>query len=195
MDVAYKKLTDAQLVEKLNLRDEAAFGELYLRYGKTLHRHIYNKINDKNLAADIVHDLFLSLWVAVSEKGLTLRPEIKSYLYQSAKNHVINLALRDKRYKKYILAFKDSTRDPHDAIAKRLDAKKLLEKIEQEVFSFPKKVREVFYMSRKEKLSHREIAIATNTSVETVRKQINEALRRLKEKFGIMVLFFSWWIS
>jgi len=50
----------------------------------------------------------------------------------------------------------------------------------------PPKMREVFELSRKEHLNHREIAWKLEISEQTVSKQITNALRILKLKIGVL---------
>jgi len=50
-------------------------------------------------------------------------------------------------------------------------------------------MREVFEYSRKEYLSHKEIAVKLHISEQTVSKQITNALRILKLKLGILIYF------
>jgi RNA polymerase sigma-70 factor (ECF subfamily) len=62
----------------------------------------------------------------------------------------------------------------------------LEEKIEQAIASLPEKMREIFNLSRKQQLSYKEIAIQLGISEETVRKQISNALQRLRNQVGYM---------
>ena len=56
-------------------------------------------------------------------------------------------------------------------------------------------MREIFELSRKDNLSHKEIAERLNLSDQTVKKQVHNALKIIKNKIpviesGIFVLFF-----
>ncbi|WP_370580687.1 sigma-70 family RNA polymerase sigma factor [Mucilaginibacter sp. FT3.2] len=54
----------------------------------------------------------------------------------------------------------------------------------------PPKMRQIFEMSRKGNLSYKEISEQLNVSENNVSKQINNALRLLKTKLGIVVFLF-----
>ncbi|MNT81059.1 RNA polymerase sigma factor [compost metagenome] len=62
--------------------------------------------------------------------------------------------------------------------------------IEKGIAELPPKMREVFELSRKHIMSHKEIAEQLNISEQTVRKQVNNALKILRSKLG-MTLFLS----
>ncbi|HEY0274302.1 MAG TPA: sigma factor-like helix-turn-helix DNA-binding protein, partial [Chitinophaga sp.] len=70
--------------------------------------------------------------------------------------------------------------------------KQLLEALEAEVARLPTQMRLIFEKSRKEHLSHQEIADELKISVLTVRKQINNSLRILRNKLGglFFLIFF-----
>jgi RNA polymerase sigma-70 factor (ECF subfamily) len=59
--------------------------------------------------------------------------------------------------------------------------------IEKEIADLPAKMREVFELSRKTFLSHKEIAGQLDLSEKTVRNQVNNALKVLRVKLGIFV--------
>ncbi|MNL51185.1 RNA polymerase sigma factor [compost metagenome] len=58
--------------------------------------------------------------------------------------------------------------------------------IEKEIAALPLKMREIFEMSRKQHLSHKEIADQLQLSEQTVSKQVSNALRILKAKLWFL---------
>ncbi|MNY44980.1 RNA polymerase sigma factor [compost metagenome] len=57
--------------------------------------------------------------------------------------------------------------------------------IDREIASLPPKMKEVFLMSRKDNLSHKEIADKLGIAEPTVKKQVNNALKTLRVKLGL----------
>lgn len=68
--------------------------------------------------------------------------------------------------------------------------KMLLEQIEQEVASLPKRMRTVFEPSRKDGLSHKEIAEQLNISEQSARSHVKGALKTLRLRLGAFILLY-----
>ena len=76
-------------------------------------------------------------------------------------------------------------------IASPWDQPKLLREIvlriiENEIANMPGKMREIFELSRKSHLSHREIAETLGISEKTVKNQVNNALKILRTRLGLL---------
>ncbi|MNL44326.1 RNA polymerase sigma factor [compost metagenome] len=63
-----------------------------------------------------------------------------------------------------------------------LDERELTRLLQQEIDKLPAKMRQVFEMSRNQHLSHAEIAQQLGISDQTVKKQVNNALKILRSK-------------
>ena len=64
--------------------------------------------------------------------------------------------------------------------------------IETEIAALPSRTREIFELSRKENLSHKEIAAQLGISEQTVKKQVQNALKVIKPKLndlGVSIAF------
>ena len=72
----------------------------------------------------------------------------------------------------------------HDGalLEKKLEAKSLKDYIEKLINQLPSARREIFYLSRREHLSQKEIAERLSVSEKTVETQLYRALRFLKEQ-------------
>src|SRR6188474_2715081 len=58
----YRLLADEVLLKFLKISDELAFEEIYLRYWRQLYYAALNKINNKEVAEDIIQTVFTDLW-------------------------------------------------------------------------------------------------------------------------------------
>jgi len=67
----------------------------------------------------------------------------------------------------------------------------LMEIIEEGIAEMPQRMREVFEMSRKQHLSHKEIAEQLNISEDTVRKHIQNGLKILRPKLEIILIAWT----
>lgn len=179
--------TDAVLLARLKVGDQDAFYEIYDRYSLTLLNHAQKKLRQREEARDIVQGVFAMLW----QKRATLGKvrNLSAFLYASVRNAVLNrFAHREvkDRYHRSMAEFQKVY--PHDA-DHLIREKQLKEAIEQEIRGMPRRMQEVFELSRKEYLSHQEIAERLGISERTVASHITHALKILRDRFGVSVLF------
>jgi len=179
-------LSDYELTRLLKDGDRSAFTEIYDRYFWQLHAHAYKWMRNREETKDIIHELFLALWE--KRETLSFEPSLLSYLSAAVRNRIFN-ALSHKRIESAYITSLDSfiTEDscPTDHLVRE---KQLTEIIENEIAGMPYKMKEVFELSRKENLSHKEIACQLNISELTVRKHVQHALKILRYKLGIYLI-------
>jgi RNA polymerase sigma-70 factor (family 1) len=181
----YFNYTDAQLAELYNQQDRGAFEAIYDRYWDLLYIHAKKMLHDEDQAQDVVQDLFTNLFNKMGK--LELKSAFKSFLYQSTRNQVLDLIRRDKVKFDYISSIQAYYQQGENTTDNLVLEKELSRTIEQEIAKLPPKMRAIFEMSKKAYLSNQEIAEATNTSEENVRKQIRQAVNKLRSR---MTCFF-----
>lgn len=188
----YSKFNDQELTVLLKQGDQLAFTEIYNRYWAEMYYHAFRILKDEENAKDVIQDIFSNLWL----KSASINVEIKlsGHLYIAVRNKVFNLIAQNKVRNDYLNSvaafFTEAVSDTH-----LLDEKELIAVVETEIQNLPPKMREIFELSRKENLSHKEIAQKLNISDQTVKKQIQNALKVLKPKIraveaGLFVLLF-----
>ena len=189
MKNVYQQFTDLELTDLLKSGDQLAYTEIYDRYIFVLLNHIYNKTGNREEAKDIVHEVFAKLWA--SREQLQITSSLAGFLYTSARNIVLNQVIHKKVEGKYfdsILKFPGQAQTPTDH---RIRENQLIAIIEKEIADLPPKMREVFELSRKQHLSHMEIAEKLDISVQTVSKHVTNALKILRVKLGV-IAWFLW---
>jgi len=188
----YSKLSDAELAELLRNADHAAFTEIYNRFKSPLYIHAYNQLRDTEEARDLVQDLFINIWD--QSHKLVITDTLSSYLYTAVRNRVFRIISRKGLESKYISSIQKSVNEGHCVTDHRVRERLMQERIDREIDALPAKMKEIFLLSRKANLSHREIAGKLGISEPTVKKQVNNALKIMKSKFGLIVylmLFFK----
>lgn len=179
----YSPYTDEELVCFISADDEAAFTELYNRYSGILYLHARKRMADRDAAMDLIHDIFASLWN--NRHTIVLEGKCSSYLYTALRYKIINFEVGRKRLSLWDeMPDEMDTRPGQPAPDQLAIAKDLEMLIEAEAERLPKKMREVFRMSRWQQLSHQEIAEELDLSPATVKKQVNNALKVLRLKFN-----------
>lgn len=182
---AYPSLSDTDLLQLLQESDHSAYTEIYHRYFYFIYTHAYKKLRDEEQAKDIVHDVFATLWF---KRNFNLpTSNLVGYLFTAVRNKIFDLFAHQQVEAKYADSLKDylSTHSsvPTDHLVRENQLKAYIEK---EIQALPPKMRLIFEMSRKQQLSHKEIAEQLNVSENNVSKQVNNALRVLKTKLGML---------
>lgn len=143
-----------------------------------LHWFCMQYVKQKEDADEIVNDAFISLW----EKRDTINFDlsIKSYLYTIVKNKSLN-----HLKKKNILIDSDDAESYHiisNEISplQKIESKEMEQLIFKSIDKLPRKCRQIFILSRKEQMSHKEIAQIMDINIKTVENQITIAIKNIK---------------
>jgi len=185
---SYSSFSDVELTELLKTDDSVAYTVIYNRYFHTLYLHAFQKLNNKQEAQDVVHELFAQLWN--KRRELNISNNLIGYLYTGIRNKILDQFCRQQVKDKYINSLQGFLESNYNITDHRIREKQLTELINKGIADLPEKMREIFELSRKNALSHKQIATQLNLSEQTVKKQINNALRILRTKLGTM-LFLS----
>jgi RNA polymerase sigma-70 factor (ECF subfamily) len=187
--VPYQERSDDELCLLLKAGDDRAFTAIYDRYFWLLHVHAYKWLRNREDAKDIIHELFSTLW----SKRETLAPENKlaPYLYASVRNRIFNQLARDKYAVQYVDKLESFLKQGECITDHLVRERMLMEVIERSISEMPRRMRDVFEMSRKQQLSHKEIAEKLDISEETVRKHIHHALKILRPKLEMIIIAWS----
>lgn len=180
----YRKCSDQELVVLLKQRDHDSFTEIYRRYWAVLFRHARKMLYDDDEASDIIQDIFTLLWTKATE--IEISSSLSSYLYTSVRHKVFTGINRSKLKTAHLDSLDDFIEKGVYTTDEWLQEKELTASIESEVARLPVKMREIFELSRKEHLSYQQIAERLQVTDHTVRKQISNALKVLKTKFGML---------
>lgn len=178
---AYTLYSDSELLDFLKSGNAAAFDEIYQRYWNLLFKSAYYLLQDKAASMDVVQDVFVWLWEHRDHIVLTT---LKGYLVMAVRYKVANYVRNSKVRAAFIEA------QPVTAITEEwmLELKELRSVIAGFTEDLPARCKEVFYLSRHEHLSNREIAYRLGISEKTVEKQITTALKKLRVRLGSMSL-------
>lgn len=159
--------------------------ELFKKYYKILRAYAYRLLGDKDMAEDIVQDVYYELWK--KKEQLIMEEAIKFYLFRSVYTKSLN-HLNSKEYTNQE-PFEQSTEGRIQGIymqsqwldqESELMYKELQTEINTIVDSLPEQCKKVFLLSRKYELKNWEIAERLGISLKTVEKHITKALSILR---------------
>lgn len=180
----YQKYTEQELSILLREGDSFAFTEVYDRFFSSLYLHALRRLQDSDEAQDAVQDLFLTLW---NNREILEFSNLKNYLFTAVRNKVLNIIAHKDVRTRYALGIPQEVNIETAITDHRLRERLLTELIDKEISQLPEKMRQVFEMSRKQHLSHKEIATQLGLTEQSVRSHIKNALKILRGKLGYTV--------
>lgn len=164
-----------------------ALEEHFKSYYKPLRAYAYRFINNKEIAEDIVQDIFFEVWSHHEKIHLHDKKAVKSYLFKSVYNRSINLINSGILHETSI----EDTNEDHiietylSQYIPNQEQSLLLKELEGEIAGFvetlPPQCKKIFVLSRTDGLKNKEIAEQLGVSIKAVEKQISKALAGLKE--------------
>lgn len=173
---------DTMVAQLLRQGDEKAFSLLYEALWESLFDYVSRILHDREDTMDIVQETFIDLWQ--QRNDLTNVNSPKSYIFSIARHKAlrhIRLNIKKRNYLTSLIEFFD---DYEKSAESQVFTTELQSIIDAEVANLPKKMREIFVLSREKNLSHKEIAKQLNISDKTVKKQINYSLKILRLKLS-----------
>ena len=182
----YKLYDDKLLLDLLSESDELAFTEIYNRFWKKLFAIAYNRLKEIEVAEDIVHDVFASLWANREKSEIQ---SLDNYLATAAKYMVLAKIKRKEQERIYN---NNSLQAPvfELTVEASLHYKRILEIVKTETEKLPEKCRLIFNYSRNEGMAVKQIAKELHLSPKTVENQLNKALKQLKLAAKTFFSFF-----
>lgn len=184
--------SDSELVNLLIKGDEEAFNTLYQRHWAMVYQQVYRILRDDDECKDVVQEVFSNLWL--KREQLAENTNIGAFLYVQGRNRVFNLIAKQRVRQDHLNSIAQFIEKADMHAINLLEEKEIIARIEREIDQLPPRMREIFILSRKEGHSHREIADVLGLSEQTVKKQVQNALKIIKPKFqnlgGIVIMLF-----
>ncbi len=168
--------------EKLIRGEESALEELFDYYYPRLYNFSKSFLKFEDGIDDILQEVFIKIWQ--NRKDISNPRTFSSYIFTITRNLLLNELRR--------LLNSQKTKDEllNSALAEeyyqfeQTEFNELKEKVDEAINNLPMKQQEVFILSRKEGLSHKEIAEKLNISTKTVEYHIGQSISILKDEFA-----------
>lgn len=163
--------------ENTNICNDNIFAKVFNDYAKDLKRFLFFKYNNLESAEDVMQDAFIKLWNNCKDVPLE---KAKSFLFTVANNLFLNIKKHETVVRKNNFRhLKHTTNETPEFL---LIEEEYYQKVERAINGLTAKQKEVFLMSRIEKLKYKEIAVKLNISVKAVEKRMHIALVHMREK-------------
>jgi len=180
----YNSYSDSELLDALKSEDRFAFSEIHQRYWEVMYRHALKMLGEEDDAKDVVQELFAALWI--KGKSIVITTSLSGYLYISVRNRIINIINQKKVRRDYLASLATFAEENRNATLDQISEKEILRVVEKEVQSLPRKMRNIFELSRNQNLSHKEIACKLDISDKTVKKQIGYAIKIIRLRLDVL---------
>lgn len=170
--------------------DIATFRKYYDLYYDQLCHFLNFYTQDITVIEDVLQEVYLKLWENRDEIEIQY---IKTYLFHAAKNRVLN-HLRDEQNRHYLLENWFNQQQQEKQGKECYDIEQFTTLLYKAIDQLPEKCREIFLLSRQEKLTYKQIAEKLDISVKTVEAQMGIALKRIREALATASFSFLFWL-
>ena len=168
---------DMQLITRMAQGDTQALNDLYARYGSSILGFLMSRLNNRQLAEELLQDVMLSAWKnAESFRGDS---KVKTWLLVIARNRAIN---SQRRWSPQIVqlneafGFENDSTGPMERMIKQANREAVRSAIDQ----LPEGQKEVLVLVFFNQLSGIETAQVLGISEGTVKSRLHRAKQQLK---------------
>jgi RNA polymerase sigma-70 factor (ECF subfamily) len=161
----------------LNTRDLFHFEALFNKYYAGLCYYAYKFVQNKEVAKDLVQDVFVMSWD--KRNDFTTELNIKNYLYISLRNSCLNY-LRHSVVEKKFIELSDINAHENEKGLTNLIKAELVMSIREAIDKLPEGCRMVLKLAYFEGLKNDEIATELGISINTVKTQRQRAMKLMR---------------
>lgn len=180
--------TPEQLLWKnILLGDHQAFSELFDRFWEPFFQYAYKILQNREDTEELVQDFFIHLWNKRS--ALPELQSVHAYLFTALRHRLLNQLTK----KKYRLTGLEGVRENESTVSptEYLEKKNTEKAILSLAKSLPEKMQQAYMLHQFSGLSIAEIALTTGNSEQTIRNQINTAVKKLSIAYRNNILSVS----
>jgi len=190
--------SDKELIAQALNGNENAFKYLFDKYWSDLYKIAYRKLPSEEDVKDILQEVFISFWKNI--KTITITDSIGGYLNISLRNKIFNFYEKDRVKFRTLMDQPFNPIQSEDEIYASLETKELRAVLREIIEQMPSKMKKIYLLSREEQLSNAEIVALLMLSPQTIKNQIHQALKRLREGltkntfelFFLLICFCLW---
>jgi len=174
---------ELQLLEQLIAGDAESFRKIYEYYRPKIFLFALRLTKSKSEAEEVVQEAFVRLWE--KREQVKIEKKFNAYILTITKNLVLDglkKAAYDKTIQQKIYQNMQALRN---ATVDQLIEKELTRLHQQAVNRLSPQKKVVFILSREEELSYEEIAEKLGVSKNTVRNQMSDSLKSIREYLAV----------
>lgn len=180
------------IITALKAGEENAFDIVYRHYFRRLCAFCSQYVNEQEEIEEIVQDTMMWLWENRTSllEELTLKTLLFTIVKNKALNHISHFEIKRRVHQEIIDKFDNEFNNPDFYLENEL-----FHLYGEALKQLPKEFREVYELTRNQRLTHKEIAQKLNVSPQTVNYRIGQALRllriALKDYLPLFIIYFG----
>jgi RNA polymerase sigma-70 factor (ECF subfamily) len=182
-DGSARRATEAEVVAAIRAGDEQAYEHVFRAYYSDLCRFAVRYVRDVDLAEDIVQVVLGDLWIR--REVWQVQTTIAAYLYGATRNGAVTRLRQLDRARRLAVDLArahaldaDHAWDP--AVVRALELEEQNAALAQAIETLSDRRRTILLLRVALRLSYREIALVTRTSVKNVEVTLNRAISTLR---------------
>jgi RNA polymerase sigma-70 factor, Bacteroides expansion family 1 len=172
-------LNDVSVGKKIKLGDIKAFEHVFKLYYSGLMMYSFGIIGRKEVAEEIVQDVFYKIWK--NKENIQLSHSIKSYLYGAVRNQSLQYCEHQEvreRYKQKVLSAQTNVNDYNPE--QQFLIRELEEIISKTLKQLPQRRLQIFKLHRFSGKKYKEIANELSLSVKTIEAEMTKTYQALR---------------
>jgi RNA polymerase sigma-70 factor (family 1) len=154
------------------------FNELFRGHEHKLFAFVVKVLRSEAQARDIVQDVFVKLWTI--REQLHEIENMDAFLYRLTENKVYDYLRAAATRERTRIEFWNRIQEAGGSVAEQLEAKEYHELIQQAIEQLPPQRKTIYLLSKQEGLKQQQIARELQISPHTVRNQLAEAFRSIR---------------
>lgn len=182
---------EEQHISDLNRGSYRAFDALYSMYSHRLYGFVFKLTKSQSDANDIVQDVFVKLWL--NRENILLDTSFQAYLFTIAKNMVINKIRANVNSPIFVdyVAYLNDRQLAENNVDEVLNYDDFKLRLNLAKNSLSQTQRNVFELSKELGYNNAEIAKHLELSEQTVKNQLSNALKILRERMASHIFLFN----
>lgn len=176
-----KQFSDEELLNMFfeGYNPDYAFNLIVRKYQEAVYRHVRRMVISHDDANDVVQDVFVKAWQAMS--GFRKDSGLYTWLYRIATNEALTFLKRKKT--RYFLPLVDVSKQLEETIESDVyyQGSDIEKKIQKAILKLPDKQRAVFNLRYFDEMKYEEMAEVLNTSVGALKASYHHAVKKIEQ--------------
>jgi RNA polymerase sigma-70 factor (ECF subfamily) len=177
--MAFKTLTDENLIQAFRQKSVAALEEFYDRHHRTALAVAYRVLGDRGAAEDVVQEAFLAAW-RQADRYQPVKGSARSWFFSIVRHRAIDVT-RGRAFSRERFSLDESALELDEVdVEHQVYARLEKGRIQEAVQALPEEQREAVFLAYFGGYTHQEVAQRTGVPLGTIKSRIRLAMEKLR---------------